>query len=137
MSIKDSYNKKVTFDTRDGLEEKKTKENEVPNDYYPTSPVYDPMYKQDLLPHYTPKETLAFHLNYYPKGYIPEEGDEKAPLSVNTPEDPTTTEEKEKKEEETKDKEEEDRRESITTLTDEEEDYFDYSDSDDIYFKLL
>ena len=48
-----------------------------------------------------------------------------------------TKEEKEKKEEETKDKEEEDRRESIKTLADEEEDYFDYSDSDHIYYTFV
>ena len=40
-------------------EEKKTRKNEVPNDYHPTSLVYDPTFKQGPLAHYTPKEKLA------------------------------------------------------------------------------
>ena len=43
--------------TKEG--EKKTKENEVPNDYYPTSPVYDPMYKQEPLPLLHPKREFG------------------------------------------------------------------------------
>ena len=109
-------------------EEKKTKENEVPNDYYPTSPVYDPTFKQDPLPSLTPKEKLALNPNYYPKGYIPEEKEE-APLLVSNLIDPperNTSEDCMAKVEETKDKEEEDRRKSIKTLVDDEEDHFDY-----------
>ena len=65
-------------------EEKKTKENEVPNDYHPTRPVYYPIFKQDPLPHHTPKEKMALDPNYYPPGYIPEEQEkDDIPLLVN------------------------------------------------------
>ena len=68
-------------------EEKKIKENEVPNDYYPPSPVYDPMFKQDPLPHLTTKKKLALDPNYYPKVYILEK-EEETPLLVNNLIDP-------------------------------------------------
>ena len=35
--------------------------------------MYDPTFKQDPLPHCTPKEKMALDPNYYPRGYIPEE----------------------------------------------------------------
>ena len=73
--------------------------------------MYDPTFKQDPIPHLTPKKKMALDPNYYAKGYILEE--EEAPLLVynlsdpqekNTSEDRMAKEEKEKKEQETKDK---------------------------------
>ena len=63
-------------------EEKKTRKNKVPNDYHPTSPVYDAIFKQDPLPQYTPKEKLAMDPDRYPPNYILEEEDS-APSLVN------------------------------------------------------
>ena len=44
----------------------------------------NPTFKQDPLPHCTPKEKMALDSNYYPHGYIPEEQEKyDAPLLVN------------------------------------------------------
>ena len=40
-------------------DQEKNKEKNVPNDYCPASLVYDPTFKQDLLPHCSLKEKLA------------------------------------------------------------------------------
>ena len=74
------------------------KEEDLTKDYCSSSPVYDPMFKQDSLPHFTPKEKVALYPNYYPQGYIPEEQEKDDapllminlvnPLEKNTPEDP-------------------------------------------------
>ena len=84
-------------------EEKIAKENEVPNDYYSSSPVYDPYIQTIPPPHCTPKQKMALDPNYYTPGYIPEEQEkDDAPLLVtnlvdplgkNTPEDPVEEEE--------------------------------------------
>ena len=54
-------------------DQEKNDEKKVANDYHPTSPVYDPKFKQDPLPHYSPKEKLALDPNYYPPNYVPDE----------------------------------------------------------------
>ena len=57
------------------------KKEDLTKDYCPSRPMYDPTFKQDPLPHCTPKEKLTFDPNYYPQGYIPKE--EEARLLVN------------------------------------------------------
>ena len=49
-----------------GEEEGETRENNVLSDYCPTSPVYNPMFKEDPLSHLTPKERLVLDSDYYP-----------------------------------------------------------------------
>ena len=41
----------------------------MPNDYHPTSPVYDPTFKQDPLPHYSLKEKLVMDLDWSDKDW--------------------------------------------------------------------
>ena len=82
------------------------KEEDLTKDNCPSSPVYDPTFKQDPLPCHTPTEMMALDPNYYPPGYIPDEQEkDDAPLLVNnvvnpleknTPEDPAEEEEEEK-----------------------------------------
>ena len=109
----------------------------MPNDYHPTSPVYDPTLKQDPYPATPQMRKMALDPTYYPPGYIPEEQEKDNvpllvynlvnPLERNIPEDPTEEEEEE---------------EMVSTKTqagpgqdaDKEEDYYlDYSDSHHIY----
>ena len=59
------------------------KEEDLIKDYFPSSPVYDPIFKQDPLPCCTPKEKMALDPNYYPQGYIPEEQDDALLLVKN------------------------------------------------------
>ena len=62
--------------------EQEWREEEKNNkDYHPPSPVYDPIFKQDPLPHCSPKEKQALDPNYYPPNYVPEEED--APILVD------------------------------------------------------
>ena len=63
-------------------QEKKEQEN-ISNDYHPTSPVYDHTFKQDPLPYYTPKKKLALDPDYYHQDYDPNEDREDTPLLVN------------------------------------------------------
>ena len=88
------------------------KEEDLTKDYCPSSPVYDPTFKQDPLYHCTPKEKMALDPNYYPQGYIPEEQEkDDAPLLMNNlvnPLEKTTTE----------DPAEEENKDSIKTLAD-------------------
>ena len=84
-------------------EEEKNKER-VLNDCCSASPVYDPTYKQDPLPHCGVKEKQALNPNHYPPKYVPEEED--APLLVDNlialPASPLKKEEDQGKEEEEK-----------------------------------
>ena len=90
---------------RRGNKKTQQKKEDLTKDYYPPSPVNDPTFKQDPLPHYTQKGKLALDPNYYPKGYIPKEKEEALllvnnsinPSGKNTPEDPMTEEEEMKK----------------------------------------
>ena len=66
---------------KDQQGQEKNKEKKVPNDFCPTSLVYDPTFKQDPLPCCSPKEKLALDPNYYPPNYVPEEED--APLLID------------------------------------------------------
>ena len=63
-------------------EEERTRKNNMPNDCHPTSPVNDPTFKEDPLPHCGPEEKLARDPAYYPPNYVPEEEDN-APSLVN------------------------------------------------------
>ena len=71
-------------------EEKKKQEPQVQQkedltkDCCPYSPVYDPTFKQDPLPHCIPEEKMALDPNYYLQGYVPEEQEkDDAPLLMN------------------------------------------------------
>ena len=119
-------------------EERKSRKNEVP-----TSLLYDPTFKQDPLPYYTPKEKLAMDLDYYPPNYIPEEEDS-APSLVNNLVPPPVEEQKKNGEgtiedkQETENKELEDIQDKDKKTTEEDSDgeidrEDDYSDSDFIY----
>ena len=60
------------------------KEEDVTKDYCPSSPLYDPTFKQDPLPHCTPKVKMTLDPNYYLPRYIPDEHKkDNAPLLVN------------------------------------------------------
>ena len=52
-------------------EEEKNEEKQVPKDYFPPSPVYDPTNKVDALPHCDPKMKQALDPNHYPPNYTP------------------------------------------------------------------
>ena len=127
-------------------EEKKTRKNKVPKDYHPTSPVYYPSFKQDPLPHSTPKETLAMDPDYYPPNYICEEEDSSLSLVNNLVPPPVedqkkngegtnkNKQEKENKEvEDIEDKDKKTMKEDYDCEIEREDDYSDYSTSHFIY----
>ena len=53
------------------VEVKRNKKEQVPEDYFPLSPIYDSKNKEDTIPHYDPKMKEALDPNYYPLSYVP------------------------------------------------------------------
>ena len=82
--------------------EEKNKKEQVPKDYFPPIPIYDPTNKEDTLPHCDPEMKQALDPNYYPLNYVPKQEEDASTLVHNLVSPLARTTKKKKTREKTK-----------------------------------
>ena len=99
----------------------KNKKKQIPEEYFPLSPIYDPINKEDALPLCDPEIKQALDPNYYALNYVPKQEDgptlvENLVVSLDrtTKEEEDQGEDKREKINEGDTKKEEDRKEDKT-----------------------